>query len=176
MVLVLLLVLVLVFARAQSLPIFNRCISRLPPARASSCTAAPTAGHSWLPRHYGVVICVAGGARVSSRGSDFRVCRKYLWGVERGRRPRGELVISYLRERGEGGRGERAFYRLLGPLLYAGGEPSWAYLFWHPIVRECSGVLSPFRALRRHHCGPVGIYLGGGLPGPQAVVILVIVS
>ena len=34
----LVLVLVLVFARAQSLPIFNRCISRLLPARASSCT------------------------------------------------------------------------------------------------------------------------------------------
>ena len=53
----LVLVLVLVFARAQSLPIFNRCISRLLPARASFCTAAPTAGHSWLPRHYGFVIC-----------------------------------------------------------------------------------------------------------------------
>ena len=34
---------VLVLACAQSLPIFNRCISRLLPARASSCTAAPTA-------------------------------------------------------------------------------------------------------------------------------------
>ena len=34
------------------------------------------------------------GARVSSRGSDFRVCRKYLRGVERGRRPRRELFIT----------------------------------------------------------------------------------
>ena len=24
----------------------------------------------------------------------------------------------------------------------------------------------PFRALRRHRCSPVGLYLGGGLPGP----------
>ena len=53
---VLVLVLVLVFVRAQLLPIFNRCISRLLPARASSCTAAPNAGPSWLPRHYCVMI------------------------------------------------------------------------------------------------------------------------
>ncbi len=53
---VLVLELVLVFTLAQSLPIFNRCIPRLLPARVSFSTAAPTAGHSWLPCHYGVVI------------------------------------------------------------------------------------------------------------------------
>ena len=102
---VVVLVLVLVFARAQSLPIFNRCISRLLPARASSCTAAPTYRGPFLAAP--PLWCrelLAGGARVSSRGSDFRVCRKYLRGVERGETPPAGVILGK-----RGGRGERAF-------------------------------------------------------------------
>ena len=68
-------VLVLLFAGLNRCRFSVGAFHRLLPARASSCTAAPTAGHSWLPRHYGVVLCVAIGARVSSRGEGSAATR-----------------------------------------------------------------------------------------------------
>ena len=42
------------------------------------------------------------------------------------------------------------------------------HIYWDGCPRRtspCSWFLSPFSALRRHRCSPVGLYLGGGLPG-----------
>ncbi len=73
----------LVFARAQSLPIFNRCISRLLPARASSCTAAPTAGHSVTIGYYRLhPPPPLSSSRASYRPASVRLlespCRRFL--------------------------------------------------------------------------------------------------
>ena len=76
---------------------------------------------------------LAGGARVSSRGSDFRVCRKYL----RGETPPAGVILGK-----RGGRGERAFIGC--------SDRSYLYLFvlavlstflFSPRVRLASAAL-----------------------------------
>ena len=55
-------------------------------------------------------------------------------GLEQAETPPGEVIS------GKGGSGRASIFRLLGPLLYAGGGPSWAYLPLAPHRPRMYGV------------------------------------